>query len=217
MDNTGKASRKKFHFIYKTTCLATNKFYVGMHSTDNMDDGYLGSGIWMRRALKKYGSAGFVREVLELLPDRKSLRDREKEIVTEDLLKDPLCKNMTEGGSGDREGPHLEETKQKIGNANRGKKHTPEARLKMSETKKKRFAEGKIEAWNKGKQVGPHTEEWKRDVSEKMKGRIITAEHASKISASNKGRVFSEEHRINLRAACARRRAVATATQDGIP
>lgn len=32
----------KFHIIYKTTNLINGKIYVGLHSTDNVDDGYLG-------------------------------------------------------------------------------------------------------------------------------------------------------------------------------
>ena len=39
---------KTYHYIYRTTCLVTGKFYVGMHSTDNLDDGYLGPGKILR-------------------------------------------------------------------------------------------------------------------------------------------------------------------------
>jgi hypothetical protein len=38
-----RAYKKKYHFIYKTTCLITNKYYIGMHSTDDLEDGYVGS------------------------------------------------------------------------------------------------------------------------------------------------------------------------------
>ena len=29
---------KKFNFIYKTTCQITGRYYIGMHSTDNLDE-----------------------------------------------------------------------------------------------------------------------------------------------------------------------------------
>ena len=91
---------KKHHYIYKTTNLKTGKFYVGMHSTDNLKDGYLGSGKRLRRSIRKYGKDNFKLEILEFLTDRSSLKDREKELVNEDLLKDPMCMNLQPGGGG---------------------------------------------------------------------------------------------------------------------
>jgi hypothetical protein len=91
---------KKYHFIYKTTNLKNGKFYVGMHSTNNKDDGYLGSGYKLRRAINRYGRENFKMEVLEYLPDRSSLSNRESELVNEELLKDPMCMNLVFGGNG---------------------------------------------------------------------------------------------------------------------
>jgi hypothetical protein len=91
---------KKYHYIYKTTNLKTGKFYVGMHSTDNLNDGYLGSGKRLRRSIRKNGIENFKLEILEFLSDRSSLKAREKELVNEDLLKDPMCMNLQIGGGG---------------------------------------------------------------------------------------------------------------------
>jgi len=91
---------KQYHFIYKTTNQINGKFYVGMHSTDNLNDGYIGSGYKLRRSINKHGKENFKLEILEYLPNRSSLKVREKELVNEDLLKDPLCMNLVFGGNG---------------------------------------------------------------------------------------------------------------------
>lgn len=91
---------KKYHYIYKTTNLKTGRFYIGMHSTDDLDDGYLGSGTRLRRSIRRHGKESFKLEILEFLPDRASLEQRETQLITEDLIKNPLCMNIIFGGSG---------------------------------------------------------------------------------------------------------------------
>ncbi|WP_407307333.1 hypothetical protein [Acinetobacter sp.] len=88
------------HIIYKTTNILNGRFYIGMHSTENIDDGYLGSGRRVKAEVKKYGKKNFVREVLEYLPSREALCARETEIVCEELLSNPLCLNLKNGGEG---------------------------------------------------------------------------------------------------------------------
>jgi hypothetical protein len=92
--------QKKYHYIYKTTNIITGKYYIGMHSTDNLEDGYIGSGKRLWYSVKKYGKENFKCEILEMLPDRSSLKGREKELVNEDLLKDKMCLNLAVGGEG---------------------------------------------------------------------------------------------------------------------
>lgn len=91
---------EKYHFIYKTTNLVNKKFYVGMHSTKNLNDGYLGSGKLLWHSIRKYGLKCHKREILEFLPSRATLERREAEIVNEDLLANPLCMNLKVGGTG---------------------------------------------------------------------------------------------------------------------
>lgn len=71
-----------------------------MHSTHNLDDGYLGSGKYLKHSIEKYGRDAFMLEILEFFPDREALAAREKEIVTEEMLKDPFCLNLMCGGKG---------------------------------------------------------------------------------------------------------------------
>ncbi len=95
-----RRKKKKYHFLYKTTNLINGKFYIGVHSTDNLNDGYLGSGKILRYSIRKYGIENFKIERLEFFEDKEKLFEREKEVVNESFLKDPLCMNLTFGGYG---------------------------------------------------------------------------------------------------------------------
>ena len=75
-----------------------DKFYVGMHSTNNIDDGYLGSGKIIKNSIKKYGRQNFSIQILEYCNNKIDLIRREKEIVTEELIANPLCMNIKLGG-----------------------------------------------------------------------------------------------------------------------
>jgi len=71
-----------------------------MHSTDNLEDGYIGSGKRLWRSIRKHGLDNHVKEILEFLPNRSSLKSREKEIVNEQFLENPMCMNLQIGGGG---------------------------------------------------------------------------------------------------------------------
>jgi len=91
---------KQYHYIYKTTDLRNGNFYIGAHSTNDLNDGYLGSGTRLRRAIKKHGKDKFNLEILEYFDSRKLLMERESEIVNLGLIKDEKCMNLKPGGRG---------------------------------------------------------------------------------------------------------------------
>ena len=80
--------------------MITNKFYIGMHSTNNLDDGYIGSGKRLWYSINKYGKEKHKIEILEYLKNRTLLKNRERQIVNEELLNDNMCMNLVIGGSG---------------------------------------------------------------------------------------------------------------------
>ena len=92
--------QKKYHFIYKTTNLLNGKYYYGMHSTNNLDDGYLGSGTYLRRSLNKYGNENHKKEIVEFCETRELLKQRESEIITLNEIAIKKCMNLRIGGSG---------------------------------------------------------------------------------------------------------------------
>ena len=93
-------SNSTLYFIYKTTCLITGNFYIGMHSTSNVNDGYLGSGKVLKRSINKHGVEHHVREIIEFCETRQQLIERERDIVNTELLKLPGCMNLKIGGEG---------------------------------------------------------------------------------------------------------------------
>ena len=131
-----------------------------MHSTDNLEDGYLGSGKILGYSISKHGKENHLKEILEHCSSRDELKKREKEIVNEELLADKLCLNIKVGGEGggpswDKLSPESrfnqylgkkkrvgtkisEEHKLKIANANRNKVRTAEMRKRISDGHKKR-------------------------------------------------------------------------------
>jgi hypothetical protein len=91
---------KKYHFIYKTTNVLSGRYYIGMHSTSNLDDGYLGSGNRLRLAVRKHGKENFIREILEYCVSREELKKREEELVTLNEVVKIDCMNLVVGGGG---------------------------------------------------------------------------------------------------------------------
>ena len=91
---------KKHYLVYKTTCLVNGKIYIGKHETDNLDDGYLGSGILIRRAIEKYGEENFTREILFECSSREEMNSKEAELVNKEFLNRDDVYNLKRGGEG---------------------------------------------------------------------------------------------------------------------
>lgn len=89
-----------YHFIYKTTNTINNKIYVGKHSTENIDDGYLGSGKILKDAISKYGKENFTREIVEYFDSPEDVFLKEHEIVNLDFINRCDTYNLKCGGDG---------------------------------------------------------------------------------------------------------------------
>jgi len=91
---------RKYHYIYKITCIKNERYYIGMHSTDNLKDGYMGGGKRIKNSVKKHGKDAHRKDILEFFESRELLRQKEIELVTEKLINDPMCMNLQLGGGG---------------------------------------------------------------------------------------------------------------------
>jgi len=90
----------KYHYFYKITNNLNGHFYYGVHNTNNLNDGYMGSGTRLHYAYKKYGIENFTKEILKFFDTSKEAFEYEAEIVNENLIKDDNCYNIQTGGTG---------------------------------------------------------------------------------------------------------------------
>jgi hypothetical protein len=88
------------NYLYKITNLINNKIYIGVHRTDNINDGYMGSGKVIRSAIEKYGIENFRKDILEFFDTYENALAKEKEVVTDEFLLREDVYNLRRGGSG---------------------------------------------------------------------------------------------------------------------
>jgi ABC-type multidrug transport system fused ATPase/permease subunit len=65
---------RKYHYIYKTVNLINSNFYIGMHSTNNIKDGYMGSGNKIKSSIRHYGKNNHKFEILSKRLDKLALK-----------------------------------------------------------------------------------------------------------------------------------------------
>ena len=95
-----------FNYFYRIENLIDGKFYYGVHKTNNLEDGYMGSGLRIKRAIKKYGIENFKKDILDFFDTYEQALNFEESIVTEELLLNENCYNLKRGGTGGFEKQH---------------------------------------------------------------------------------------------------------------
>ena len=86
------------HIIYKITNKVNGKYYIGRHSTADINDNYMGSGVGIKNAIRKYGRHNFTKEILAEASTSQELWELEKQYVNESVVVDKNSYNMCVGG-----------------------------------------------------------------------------------------------------------------------
>lgn len=179
--------------IYKTTNLINGKIYIGKDKHDNPK--YLGSGISLQNAIKKYGKENFQKEILEYCKSEDHMIERE--IIWIRIFNSTdraIGYNMTEGGTGGNTRinyteQQLSEYNIKLSNGvrnsekyansveNRRGKRRPEHSKKLKEM----YASGELIPHNLGKLTSEIT---RKKLSIALSGKSLTDEHKAKIGKS---------------------------------
>ena len=190
---------KRFHFTYKTTNLINSRYYLGMHSTNRIDDGYLGSGKRLYYELNKYGRNNFKFEILEQFDSREQLVQAEINLITEEDIKNSNCLNLKSGGEG---GFTLEQTRN--GGKLSGAKHA-EKMKNDPEFKEKIVTHLSIcmkDSYNSGKRIRGEFYNWtgKKHSQESIaKMKEVKKGHGVGEENSQYGRPRSEETKQKIR------------------
>ena len=161
---------KQYNYIYKITNQVNSKIYIGKHSTDNLDDGYMGSGILICKAENKYGIENFTKEYLAFCDTEEKLNWFEKFYIKKYKARE-VGYNLTDGGDGGSGYKHTDEYKKRMSALYKGSgnpMYGKNAEDYMTDDAKK---------------------EKHRKVSESNKGKhFMSDEQKQKISHINKGR-----------------------------
>ena len=168
----------KKYYIYRITNNINHKTYIGQHRYYKslfVEDGYMGSGVLLRKAQKKYGIENFSKEIITIAMSRSEANVLEKYYIAKERKENTYgCYNIADGGAG---------------GGQKGYHHTEEAKKRISET-------------HKGRHV---SEETKKKISEYFKGKPRSKETIEKMSKSlkgrktwNKGKHLSDENKKKL-------------------
>lgn len=178
-----------YHYTYKVVS-QSGKFYVGRHSTENIDDGYVGSGKWVR-SIKDTNI--LEKEILDFYDDFDSLVSAEQKLIAEHI-NDPNNMNFNlspVGFSTGKMNPAKDNSERKkrservSGDGNPAK--MLEVRIKISRSLKRRF----LEKENHPMFGKFHTETSKNKIRDSKIGSCASPETKLKLSDINRNRVLS--------------------------
>ena len=177
-----------YGYIYLIVNNINGKTYVGKRKLYNKnwnEDGYMGSGHYLRRSQNKYGIENFEKFLITWTYSEEDACEKELFWIAEYRKRGKAEYNIADGGQGGLIGTWTEERRKKLSESckghkawNKGKHFSEESCIKMSEAHK-----GKPSC-NKGKHF---SDEAKKKMSEAHKGKKRSEEDKRKISESLKG------------------------------
>lgn len=168
-------------------------------------------------SFSKYGINNHVFEIIHICVSKELDKWEKHYIITFDCFDTPHGLNSSSGGNKNKKisiesieksrkgniGKHIgeknqmhgknhtKETKQKISNINKGRKHTLEHRLKNSQALKGRIP------WNKGLKLTEEHEEYRKKLSQASKGRKRSPESIAKQKQTIQNRTDEDKERIS--------------------
>ena len=175
---------KKYHVLYQVVNNINGMIYIGIHSTNNLFDSYMGSGKNIIAAIKEFGKENFTKYIIGLYDSKYELIQAEMKIVNKEFMIREDTYNIRTGGVG---GVcfYTEEMKQNMSNAQKKwhqeNNYSDEVLKNRSEALKRRYL------------ISPFSEESKLKCSISNSGKIRSEEAKQKNREAHLGKVYSEE------------------------
>ena len=193
------------HFVYKTI-YKNGRYYIGRHSTENIDDGYLGSGKWIQGIKNKNNLS---REIIAWAEDTESLLILEDKHI-EEHFDDPLNMNILKSSRGfpaGEEHPFFnnEEIKKKYRKAKQGKsweeimgEEKAKDRRKRAEEPRGSYDEEHCKNISVAKKGMPAPHNWnivsRKKVSDTMTGKIKRSDEFKQNSSKRMKKIVKCPH-----------------------
>jgi len=172
--------------IYLTTNLINGKKYLGKDEYNRKS--YLGSGITLKKAIKKYGKENFKKEILEYCNNSEHLIEREEYWLNiTNAADDPCFYNRTNNSRGPKKGTKHSSHKKGKDNKNYGKKRTEEIKNNLSINRLGKSS-GKLGYKCTDEQRKNMSKPKSQETIEKFKNKIVSIDTKNKMSLAALGR-----------------------------
>lgn len=170
-----------YYYMYKLIDTANGKYYIGVHKTSNLNDGYMGSGVRLNATIR----SRCTKQILEFFETEEQMFEREKQVVNEEVVRDPQSYNMCIGGYGGDTislHPNIKEIieKTRITRSN----WSNETRSRINQTKSLKGEKNGMYGTSRTGKSNPmynkkHSERTKKLISEKAKERFASNDWVS--------------------------------------
>lgn len=171
-------------YVYKITNLINKKEYIGVHTSKLPNDRYFGSGILIKKAIKKYGKEFFLKEIIKYCNSLKEAYDLEHILVNENYIKSINSYNLCLGGN--------------IPPSNKGKKLSENTinKLKLYANTSK----GKEKSSKGGKKRWKNNKTWyKESINKRIKTRKFLNNYSNNMSQCHTPKAIIKRNNTRLK------------------
>ena len=89
-----------YYTLYRITNLIDSKIYIGVHKTNDLNDGYMGSGVYINRDINKHGVENFIKEIIHISPSQEQIFEMEGLTVNQTFVVRKDTYNLKVDGFG---------------------------------------------------------------------------------------------------------------------